>query len=224
MFVADFVRTNFTHWKLIDNEGEEFEQIISVLFRWKIFLIALREIFLLFRAFISADADLDGAVSEDEFEGMINAAAAFPQKFGFEFWKGSGKIKTCCRLVVIAIKLFRQGSVQGYRWEWRWSCLLQRVVGFRLWTLQGSVSAGGLRQAGQGWVREGLQECWRHCLRVLPQDLLVLLEVFPGSWCWQRWSGVTGGVWNHDQHCHSCSEEVIIISDYSTNRNYSYLI
>jgi len=46
---------------------------------------------ILLRAFISADADLDGAVSEDEFEGMINAAAAFPQKFGFEFWKGSGK-------------------------------------------------------------------------------------------------------------------------------------
>ena len=43
------------------------------------------------RAFISADIDLDGKVSEDEFEGMINAAAAFPQKFGFEFWKGSGK-------------------------------------------------------------------------------------------------------------------------------------
>ena len=26
------------------------------------------------------------------FQGMINAAAAFPQKFGFEFWKGSGII------------------------------------------------------------------------------------------------------------------------------------
>merc|ERR1712107_643103 len=49
------------------------------------------ELYNLLRAFISADADLDGAVSEDEFEGMINAAAAFPQKFGFEFWKGSGK-------------------------------------------------------------------------------------------------------------------------------------
>ena len=24
------------------------------------------------------------------FQGMISAAAAFPQKFGFEFWKGSG--------------------------------------------------------------------------------------------------------------------------------------
>ena len=58
-----------------------------------------------FRAFISADKDFDGKVDEGEFEGwdifeekhllkktlgMISAAAAFPQKFGFEFWKGSG--------------------------------------------------------------------------------------------------------------------------------------
>ena len=42
------------------------------------------------RAFISADKDFDGKVDEGEFEGMISAAAAFPQKFGFEFWKGSG--------------------------------------------------------------------------------------------------------------------------------------
>merc|ERR1711981_918865 len=37
---------------------------------------------ILLRAFISADKD---------FEGKISAAAAFPQKFGFEFWAGSGK-------------------------------------------------------------------------------------------------------------------------------------
>merc|ERR1711878_146587 len=37
---------------------------------------------ILLRAFISADK---------EFDGMISAAAAFPQKFGFEFWKDSGK-------------------------------------------------------------------------------------------------------------------------------------
>ena len=43
------------------------------------------------RAFISADKDFDGKVDEGEFEGMISAAAAFPQKFGFEFWKDSGK-------------------------------------------------------------------------------------------------------------------------------------
>merc|ERR1712038_2055027 len=46
---------------------------------------------ILLRAFISADKDFDGKVDEGEFEGMISAAAAFPQKFGFEFWKDSGK-------------------------------------------------------------------------------------------------------------------------------------
>ena len=25
---------------------------------------------------------------------MISAAAAFPQKFGFEFWKGSGEVQS----------------------------------------------------------------------------------------------------------------------------------
>ena len=44
-----------------------------------------------FRAFISADKDFDGKVDEGEFEGMISAAAAFPKKFGCEFWAGSGK-------------------------------------------------------------------------------------------------------------------------------------
>ena len=43
------------------------------------------------RAFISADKDFDGQVSEDEFEGMISAANDFPKKFGFEWWAGSGK-------------------------------------------------------------------------------------------------------------------------------------
>merc|ERR1712215_163384 len=46
---------------------------------------------ILLRAFVAADIDFDGQVSEDEFEGMINAAAAFPKKFGFEWWAGSGK-------------------------------------------------------------------------------------------------------------------------------------
>merc|ERR1712045_144047 len=46
---------------------------------------------ILLRAFISADKDFDGKVDEGEFEGMINAAAAFPKKFGCEFWAGSGK-------------------------------------------------------------------------------------------------------------------------------------
>ena len=30
-------------------------------------------------------------MSEDEFEGMISAAAEFPKKFGYEWWAGSGK-------------------------------------------------------------------------------------------------------------------------------------
>jgi len=46
---------------------------------------------ILLRSFVAADIDFDGQVSEDEFEGMINAAAAFPKKFGFEWWAGSGK-------------------------------------------------------------------------------------------------------------------------------------
>ncbi|CAN0552232.1 unnamed protein product, partial [Ectocarpus sp. 8 AP-2014] len=46
---------------------------------------------ILLRAFISADCDFDGQVSEDEFEGMIAAANEFPKKFGFEWWAGSGK-------------------------------------------------------------------------------------------------------------------------------------
>merc|ERR1712123_439855 len=46
---------------------------------------------ILLRAFISADKDFDGQVSEDEFEGMISAANDFPKKFGFEWWAGSGK-------------------------------------------------------------------------------------------------------------------------------------
>merc|ERR1712222_276079 len=45
---------------------------------------------ILLRAFISADKDFDGKVDEGEFEGMISAAA-FPKKFGCEFWAGSGK-------------------------------------------------------------------------------------------------------------------------------------
>jgi len=46
---------------------------------------------ILLRAFISADIDFDGQVSEDEFEGMIAAANEFPKKFGYEWWAGSGK-------------------------------------------------------------------------------------------------------------------------------------
>jgi len=44
---------------------------------------------ILLRAFISADCDFDGQVSEEEFGGMITAAAALPKKFGFDWWQGS---------------------------------------------------------------------------------------------------------------------------------------
>jgi len=44
---------------------------------------------ILLRAFVSADCDFDGKVSEQEFGGMIAAAAALPKKFGFDWWQGS---------------------------------------------------------------------------------------------------------------------------------------
>merc|ERR1711962_487026 len=44
---------------------------------------------ILLRAFVCADCDFDGQVSEDEFGGMINAAAALPKKFGFDWRQGS---------------------------------------------------------------------------------------------------------------------------------------
>merc|ERR1719454_552368 len=50
---------------------------------------------ILLRAFVSADADFDGQVSQEEFGGMISAAAALPKKFGFDWWQGS--LLTCSR-------------------------------------------------------------------------------------------------------------------------------
>jgi len=44
---------------------------------------------LLLRAFVAADKDFDGQVSEDEFESLINVASAFPKKFGFDWWQGT---------------------------------------------------------------------------------------------------------------------------------------
>merc|ERR1712050_30462 len=46
---------------------------------------------ILLRAFITADCDFDGQVSEEEFGGMIDAAAALPKKFGFDWWQGNAK-------------------------------------------------------------------------------------------------------------------------------------
>ena len=68
-----------------------------------------------FRAFISADKDFDGKVDEGEFEGMISAAAAFPQKFGFEFWKGSGEAQIKLENGKYFISFPRQGPVRGHR-------------------------------------------------------------------------------------------------------------
>jgi len=42
---------------------------------------------LLLRSFVAADVDYDGKVSVDEFDGMIEAAACLPRKFGYEWWE-----------------------------------------------------------------------------------------------------------------------------------------
>jgi Ca2+-binding EF-hand superfamily protein len=44
---------------------------------------------ILLRAFAKADIDFDGKVSEEEFPGMMTAAAALPSKFGFQWWAGN---------------------------------------------------------------------------------------------------------------------------------------
>jgi len=41
---------------------------------------------ILLRAFVGADVDFDGKVSVDEFDGMIENAAALPRKFGLQWW------------------------------------------------------------------------------------------------------------------------------------------
>eukprot|EP00090_Calanus_glacialis_P010938 TRINITY_DN19416_c0_g1_i1.p1 TRINITY_DN19416_c0_g1~~TRINITY_DN19416_c0_g1_i1.p1 ORF type:complete len:240 (-),score=83.69 TRINITY_DN19416_c0_g1_i1:198-917(-) len=42
---------------------------------------------ILLRAFAVADTDYDGQVSIEEFESMIEAAAALPRKFGYNWWE-----------------------------------------------------------------------------------------------------------------------------------------
>jgi len=46
---------------------------------------------ILLRAFVSADKNYDGQVSEEEFGLLISSAAALPLKFGFDWWPGSSK-------------------------------------------------------------------------------------------------------------------------------------
>jgi len=41
---------------------------------------------LLLRSFVRADVDFDGKVSVEEFDSMIEAAAALPRKFGYQWW------------------------------------------------------------------------------------------------------------------------------------------
>jgi len=41
---------------------------------------------LLLRSFVRADVDFDGKVSVEEFDSMIEAAAALPRKFGYSWW------------------------------------------------------------------------------------------------------------------------------------------
>jgi len=44
----------------------------------------------LVRAFVHADVDFDGIVSVEEFDGMLEAAAALPRKFGYTWWDAEG--------------------------------------------------------------------------------------------------------------------------------------
>jgi len=46
---------------------------------------------LLLRSFVSADVDYDGKVDGSEFDGMIEAAAALPRKFGENSWWDDGQ-------------------------------------------------------------------------------------------------------------------------------------
>lgn len=41
---------------------------------------------ILLRSFVAADVDLDGKVSVEEFDSMIEAAAALPRKFAYKWW------------------------------------------------------------------------------------------------------------------------------------------
>ena len=42
--------------------------------------------FIVFRAFIAADVDLDGKIGLAEFDTMIESAASLPRKFGYNWW------------------------------------------------------------------------------------------------------------------------------------------
>jgi len=44
---------------------------------------------MLLRSFAIADTDYDGQVSIEEFQNMIDAAAALPKKYGYDWWEGN---------------------------------------------------------------------------------------------------------------------------------------
>jgi len=65
---------------------------------------------ILLRAFVSADKNYDGQVSEEEFDNLISAAAALPRKFGFDWWPGTSKDQ------FKAIDENRDGSISFDEW------------------------------------------------------------------------------------------------------------
>eukprot|EP00088_Acartia_fossae_P051173 TRINITY_DN574_c0_g1_i2.p1 TRINITY_DN574_c0_g1~~TRINITY_DN574_c0_g1_i2.p1 ORF type:complete len:237 (-),score=107.31 TRINITY_DN574_c0_g1_i2:1241-1951(-) len=62
---------------------------------------------ILLRAFVTADVDFDGKVSVEEFDGMIEAAAALPRKFGYNWWNEEKCPDQATRLTVRAA-LFKE--------------------------------------------------------------------------------------------------------------------
>merc|ERR1712032_1027721 len=119
---------------------------------------------LLLRAFVSADCDFDGQVSQDEFGGMISAAAALPKKFGFDWWQGSPAD------MFKAIDENGDGSVSFDEWL---------SFAYKNYQGQKDLPAAFDKQDKDQFV--ALQGILEHRFRELQEDLLVLLEVLPGS-------------------------------------------
>merc|ERR1711990_1113228 len=145
---------------------------------------------ILLRAFVCADCDFDGQVSEDEFGGMINAAAALPKKFGFDWWQGSPSDQ------FKAIDENGDGAVSFDEW------LSSAYKNYQSQTLPAAFDkadkdafVADCKEVGntasesykkiywfswkgrQGCLCRRLQGGWKHCLRELQEDLLVQLEM-----------------------------------------------
>jgi len=67
---------------------------------------------ILLRAFVTADVDFDGVVSVEEFDGMIEAAAALPRKFGYKWWNEENCPDEATRKTVRAA-LFKEIDANG---------------------------------------------------------------------------------------------------------------